>query len=281
MQSSQATFTMLAPTMIIMTLQQESPARYDLSRFRTILYGSAPMAPEWIKRTLEAFPRVDLVQAYGLTETAPLLTFLGASEHRDAVDQGDPRRLKAVGRPLTGVDMRILDDGGSETAPGAPGEVCVRGPNVMNGYLNQPEVSAAAFAGGWFHTGDVGFMDDEGYLYLLDRKKDMIITGGENVYSSEVEQALYQLPEVSECAVVGIPDEVYGEALFAAIVPAPGKTLSEELIIEHCRARIAGYKIPRQMAFVRELPKSAMGKILKSELRRLHAGSGRQSSKKE
>ena len=270
MQDLRVTRTMLAPTMIIMTLQQEAPARYDLARMRSILYGSAPMALEWIRRTLEAFPAVDLVQAYGLTETSPILTILGADEHRQAAASGDMRRLKAAGRPLPGIDLRILDDMDREVACGEPGEVCVRGPNVTRGYLNQPEVSAAAFRGGWFHTGDVGCTDADGYMYLLDRKKDMIITGGENVYSSEVEQVIYQHPDVSECAVVGVPDEVYGEALYAVIVPAPGRTITQEALIEHCRGRIAGYKIPRQVAVVAELPKSAMGKILKSELRRLH-----------
>jgi long-chain acyl-CoA synthetase len=271
MQNLQATRTMLAPTMIILTLQQEEPARYDLAHFRGILYGSAPMAPEWIKRTLEAFPNIALVQGYGLTETSPILTVLETEVHRDASVSGDSRRLKGAGRPITGVDMRIVGEAGQDLPANQPGEVVVRGPNVARGYLKQPEVSAAAFRDGWFHTGDVGLMDEEGYLYLMDRKKDMIITGGENVYSLEVEQAIYQHPDVSECAVVGIPHETYGEALFAVIVPAPGKALNAEAVIEHCRGRIAGYKIPRQMAFVSELPKSAMGKILKSELRRVHA----------
>ncbi|CAN0478918.1 unnamed protein product [Discosporangium mesarthrocarpum] len=166
--------------------------------------------------------------------------------------------------------MRIVDGDGKEVPLGADGEVVVRGPNVTVGYLNRPEENKAAFRDGWFHTGDIGKMDENGFMFLLDRKKDMIVTGGENVYSSEVEAALYQHENVHECAVVGVPDEKYGEALFAAIVPRPGTSLSDSEIVDHCRSLIGGYKIPRRMAFVEELPKSAMGKILKTEIRKIY-----------
>jgi long-chain acyl-CoA synthetase len=261
------TWTMLAPTMIIMTLQELKPGDFDLASWRAFLYGSAPMAPEWIAKSIAAFKGVEIIQGYGLTETSPILTVMPDAEHRRAVASGDLSRLKSAGRPVPGVDMRICDDRGAEVPPGAAGEVVVRAPNVSKGYLNLPEVTAGAIRDGWFHTGDVGRMDEEGYMYLLDRKKDMIITGGENVYTVEVEQALYQHPDVAECAVIGVPDEKYGEALFAAIVPAPGKVLDKEKLVEHCRARIGGYKIPRQMVFLPQLPKSAMGKILKTEIR--------------
>jgi long-chain acyl-CoA synthetase len=267
-QDLRVTSTMLAPTMIIMTLQELKPSDYGLSALRWLLYGSAPMAPEWIAKTIEAFPGVEICQAYGLTETSPILTYLDFEEHKRALATKDFEILKGAGRPITGVDMRILDDKGREVPVGAPGEVVVRAPNVTKGYLNLPDATAAAIRNGWFHTGDVGRMDEAGYMYLLDRKKDMIITGGENVYTVEVEQALYQHPAVAECAVVGVPDEKYGESLFAAIVPQPGKTLTKEQIIEHCRARIGGYKVPRQMVFLPQLPKSAMGKILKTEIRK-------------
>ncbi len=271
MQDLAATWTMLAPTMIILTLQQAQPADYDLRRLRTVLYGSAPMAPEWTRRTIEALPQVSIVQGYGLTETSPILTVLGDAEHRAAMVDGDLTLLRGAGRPLVGIDLRICDEDGREVPVGEPGEVCVRGPNVTGGYLGQPEANALAFCNGWFHTGDLGRVDENGYLFLLDRKKDMIITGGENVYSSEVEQALYQYPGVSECAVVGVPDPTYGEALVAVIVPAPGHELSTAVLVAHCRGLIGGYKIPRRMEFVPQLPKSAMGKILKTELRRIHA----------
>ncbi|MCW5771900.1 MAG: long-chain-fatty-acid--CoA ligase [Rhodospirillaceae bacterium] len=271
------TCTMMAPTMIIMTLQELKPADFDLSSFRWFLYGSAPMAPEWIAKSLEAFPGVEVCQGYGLTETAPILTYLDFDEHKKALASGNLAVLKAAGRPIAGVDMRILDDKGEEVPLGQPGEVVVRAPNVTKGYLNLPDATAAAIRKGWFHTGDVGRMDEEGFMYLLDRKKDMIITGGENVYTVEVEQAIYQHPAVAECAVVGVPDDKYGESLFAAVVLHQGKSLTKDEIIEHCRARIGGYKVPRQMAFLPALPKSAMGKILKTELRRLYSDPARRA----
>jgi long-chain acyl-CoA synthetase len=269
-QDTGATAMMLAPTMIILTLQSPDIAKYDLSSFRRVLYGSAPMAVEWIRRLMEAFPQVDVMQGYGLTETSPILTTVDGDVHAAAIASGAYDILKAAGRPLVGIDMRIVDDDGAELPLGETGEVVVRGPNVTKGYLNRPEENERAFRDGWFHTGDVGRMDENGFMYLMDRKKDMIITGGENVYSQEVEAALYSHENVHECAVVGVPDAKYGEALFAVIVPRPGTTLAEDEVIEHCRGLIGGYKIPRRMAFVDELPKSAMGKILKTELRKLY-----------
>ncbi len=271
LQDHGVTQVMLAPTMIIMTLQEPDFEAYDLSRFRLLFYGSSPMAVEWTRRAMDRFPG-EIQQGYGLTETSPVLTTLDMEEHAEAVATESYDILRSVGRPVIGVDLRIVDDDGDEVPVGEDGEVTIRAPNVTRGYLNRPEENAAAFRDGWFHTGDVGRVDAGGYLYLLDRKKDMVITGGENVYTSEVEAALYQHAGVHEAAVVGVPDEKYGEALFAVIVPAPGATLSEDDIIAHCRERIGGYKVPRRMAFVAEMPKSAMGKILKNELRRIHGG---------
>ena len=270
MQDYRVTMVMLAPTMIIMALQEPDIDRYDLSHFRLLFYGSSPMAVEWTRRAMESFSGAEVQQGYGLTETSPILTTLDMEEHREALATGQFERLKSVGRAVIGIDLRIVDDDGNEVPVGEAGEVVVRGPNVAKGYLNRPEEDRQAFRGGWFHTGDVAKVDAEGYIYLLDRKKDMIITGGENVYSSEVEAALYQHPDVHEAAVVGVPDDKYGEALFAVIVPVPGASVSEDDIIDHCRERIGGYKIPRRMAFVDEMPKSAMGKILKTELRRIY-----------
>lgn len=266
------TVTMLAPTVIILTLQEPEFDRFDLRRLRLVFYGSAPMAVEWIKRAMEKLPNTGLQQLYGLTETSPILTTLTAEEHRHALATGRHELLRSVGKPVVHVDLRIVDDRGRELPRGEVGEVAVRGPNVTQGYLGAPEQNAATFRGGWFHTGDVGRLDAEHNLYLLDRLKDMIITGGENVYSSEVEAALYRHPGVHEAAVVGVPDATWGEAVFAVIVPAPGHRLREEEIVEHCRRHIGGYKIPRRMAFVDALPKSAMGKILKTELRKTYGG---------
>jgi len=263
---SRATFTMLAPTMIIMTLQQADPAAHDLGALRAIFYGSAPMAVEWIEKTMQSFAGVELAQGYGLTETAPILTIMDSATHVAALKAGNTERLKSAGKPVVGVELRLLDDAGNAVDEG---EVAVRGPNVSQGYLNLPEVNAETFRGGWFRTGDIGRLDDEGFLYLLDRKKDMIVTGGENVYSSEVEAAIYQHPDIAETAVIGVPDETYGEMVVAAVVAQPGRELDPTALTEHCRARIGGYKIPRRIEVLEAMPKNAMGKILKTELRRL------------
>jgi len=270
-QEHRVTCSVLTPTMIIMMLQEPDFDSYDLSSLRQVIYGSSPMAAEWIQRSLQRFPGVEFIQAYGLTETAPILTMLEMAEHEQALRSGDHRLLKSVGRQLPGVDMKIVDSNDRELPPGEPGEVIVRGPNVARGYLKRPEATAQAFRCGWFYTGDIGSMDKHGYLYLLDRKKDLIITGGELVYSLEVESALYENSKVHECAVIGIPDDAYGEALLAAIVPAAGELPTPEELIEHCRGRIGGYKIPRHFVFLDELPKSAVNKVLKHELRGIYS----------
>ena len=187
------------------------------------------------------------------------------------METGNTDILRAAGRPLIGIDLKIFDEDDNELPTGQAGEVCVRGPNVTPGYLNRPEENKEAFKNGWFHTGDVGKVDENGILFLMDRKKDMIVSGGENIYTSEVEAALYKHPDVFECAVIGIPDYKYGEALLAVIVPMPDKNIEKDAIIKHCRKLIAGFKIPRQIDFVNELPKSAMSKILKNELRKIYS----------
>ena len=268
---SGTTVTMMAPTMIIMAIQEGNFAAHDISCLRLLFYGSSPMAAEWTQCAMENFPDAELQQGYGLTETSPILTTLDMDEHRRAVAEGDSEILRSAGRAVPGVDLKIVDDGGNEVPLGEAGEVVVRGPNIAKGYLNRPAESAAAFNNGWFYTGDVGRLDAQGYMYLLDRKKDMVVTGGENVYTAEVEAVLYQHPDVSEAAVVGVPDEKFGETLFAVIVPAPGNSLENKDIIDHCQGKLGRYKIPRRMDFVSEMPKSAMGKILKSELRRIYS----------
>lgn len=260
----------LGPTVIILTLQDPDLDQYDCSSLRLMFYGSAPMAVEWIQRAMEKFPNAGLQQGYGLTETSPILTTLTPEEHRRAIASGKHDLLRSVGKPLAYIDLRIVDEDDNELTDGNTGEVVVRGPNVSKGYLGLEELNETTFRGGWFHTGDMGLLDKEYNLYLMDRKKDVIITGSENVYSSEVEAALYKHPAVHEAAVVGIPDDKWGEAVFAVIVRAPGQTLTKDEVIAHCRRHIGGFKIPRRMAFVDELPKSAMGKVLKNELRRIY-----------
>ncbi|MBI2992957.1 MAG: AMP-binding protein [Gammaproteobacteria bacterium] len=260
----------LPPTTIIVTLQESDFDRFDVTSLRLLVYGSAPMAPEWIQRAMRKFPRAELQQAYGLTETSPMLTALSPLEHKRAIETGNLELLRSVGKPLVQVELRVVDDADRELPAGETGEIVVRGPNVTKGYLGLPELNAETFRNGWFHSGDVGRLDEEGNLYILDRKKDVIITGSENVYCSEVEAALYKHPGIHEAAVFGVPDEKWGEAVYAAIVPASGYALRQEEIIEHCRQYIGGYKIPRRMAFVEALPKTALGKVLRTELRRMY-----------
>ena len=267
-QTSRITFTMLAPTMLIMVLQHPEFARYDLSSLRIQVYGSSPMAETWIRRAVEALPGARVTQGYGLTETAPILAFFEHHHHLEALATGNTARLACAGKTLPGIDMRIVDEACNDVRPGASGEVIVRGPNITPGYHNLPEANGEAFVDGWFRTGDVGREDEEGFLYLLDRKKDMIVSGGENVYSSEVESALFSHPGVADVAVISVPDETYGEAVFAVVVANPGARLVAADLIAHCRDRIGGYKIPRRFAFVDALPKSALGKVLKADLRR-------------
>jgi acyl-CoA synthetase (AMP-forming)/AMP-acid ligase II len=261
----------MAPTMIIMTLMELKPADFDISSFRWMLYGSAPMAPEWIAKTIEAFPGVEICQGYGLTETSPILTYLDFEEHKKALATRDYTRLKAAGRPIAGVDMRILDDRGREVPTGEAGEVVVRAPNVTKGYLNLPDATKAAIRDGWFHTGDVGRMDEEGFMYLLDRKKDMIITGGFNVYPKEVEEIVFTHPSVADCAVVGLPDPEWGEAVTAFVAPKAGAALDPDEIVELCRRELAGYKKPRRVVLVDEIPRNPSGKALKRVLRDRYA----------
>jgi acyl-CoA synthetase (AMP-forming)/AMP-acid ligase II len=266
------TITNMPPTVVFMMLEDPDIDRFDVSSLRLLFYGSAPMAPEWIKRAMTKFPNAGLQQGYGLTETSPILATMTPEQTRAAIESGDHERLLSVGKPVVHVELRVVDAEDRELAPGGVGEIVARGPNITRGYLGLAEQNAQTFRNGWFHTGDVGRFDEEGNLYVLDRMKDMIITGGENVYSSEVEAVLYKHPGVSEAAVVGVPDEKWGEAVFAVIVPAPGARLTPDEIIAHCRKYIGGYKIPRRMAFVDALPRSALGKVLKTELRKTYGG---------
>ncbi len=265
------------PTMLIATVSYPDFAKYDLSSLKTLIYGAAPMAIEWIERVAKAFPDVNFSNSYGLTETAPDLTVFDPHEFRAAIEKaivtGDRAGpLSSVGKPNVLNEIKIVRSDGGEAKPGESGELIARGPNIMKGYWNRPEETAAALRDGWLHTGDVARIDTEGYVYLLDRLKDLVITGGENVYSSEVEAVLHRHPDVAEAVVIGVPDARLGETVMAVIVPKPGTAPSEEAIAQHCRHSLGGYKIPRRFAFVETLPRSAMGKVLKNELRKSYAG---------
>jgi acyl-CoA synthetase (AMP-forming)/AMP-acid ligase II len=250
----------LVPTMINLLAQFPGITEYDLTSLEVLGYGGSPMAPELIHRTRTLFPGVKLIQVYGLSETG-FLTGLMDHEHTE-------QRLKSCGRPCIGIDVRVADEAGKELGPGQTGELVARGANVMRGYWNNPAESALAFRGGMFRTGDVGYQDADGYFYILDRLKDMIVTGGENVYSGEVEAVIYQHPAVREAAVFGIPDPKWGELVMACVVLKPGQTLSADELLAHCRQSLANYKVPRRVEFSEsELPKSGSGKILKRVLR--------------
>lgn len=259
-QRERVTRTVLVPTMINLITQFEEMAKFDLSSLEELGYGGSPMAPELVRRTRESLPGVKLVQVYGLSETG-FLTGLRDAEHTED-------RLTSCGRPCPGVDVRVVDGSGKEVQAGQHGEFVARGANIMRGYWNNPEETSRVFRDGAFRTGDVGFRDAAGYLYIADRLKDMIVTGGENVYSGEVEAVIYQHPAVSEVAVFGIPDPEWGELVMAMVVVKPGKTLSAQELITHCRQLLARYKVPRRVEFSEtELPKGGSGKILKRVLR--------------
>jgi long-chain acyl-CoA synthetase len=252
--------TVLVPTMINLLTQFPELENYDLANLEEIAYGGSPMAPELIRRTREVLPGVRLVQGYGLSETG-FLTALRDDEHVG-------RRLTSCGRRAPGIEARVADASGAEVAVGETGELVARGANVMHRYWNNPKETAQAFRDGWFRTGDVGYQDADGFFYILDRLKDMIVTGGENVYSGEVEAVIYEHPAVLEAAIFGIPDRKWGELVAACVVLKPGKALSGDELIAHCRESLANYKIPRRVEFSdTELPKSGTGKILKRALR--------------
>jgi long-chain acyl-CoA synthetase len=266
-QAQQVTMTMLVPTMINVLLNHPEVDRYDVSSLRTLVYAASPMPVELLKRGLKKWGSIFL-QGYGMTETAPVMTMLHKHEHRVDGTPEQVRRLGSCGKQVLGVEVRVVAASGEEVKPGEIGEIMAAGPNVMQGYWHLPEATAEALQGGWMHTGDLATVDEEGYIYILDRAKDMIISGGENIYSVEVEQALSSHPAVLEVAVIGIPDEQWGEAVHAVVVCKPGTEVSSEDLIAHARTRMAGYKVPRSIEFRSEaLPKSGAGKVLKRDLR--------------
>jgi long-chain acyl-CoA synthetase len=252
--------------MVNMLCNVEGRENYDVSSLRGMNYGGSPMPPALIVKARQAFPHCRFFQGYGQTETAPNVSMLTDKYH----DPDGPyaAKLASAGQPVFTMEVKIVDVDDQRVPHGVVGEIVTRGPNVMAGYWNKPQETAYALRDGWMHTGDLGYMDEDGFLYVVDRMKDMVISGGENVYSVEVEKVIYQHPAVAMCAVIGIPDDRWGEAVHAIVVPRQGQTISGEEIIAYCRQHIAGYKCPRSIDIRREpLPMSAAGKILKRELR--------------
>jgi long-chain acyl-CoA synthetase len=257
-------WTMMVPTMIALVMNHSEFRPERLASLRDLVYGASPMPAALLERVMSTFPDVNLTQGYGMTECSSVLTFLTAADHRRGGSI-----LRSAGRPLFGINICIRRTDDTLAAPGENGEVCARGGNFMREYWKQPEMTADTFRGGWYRTGDAGHVDADGYLYLVDRVKDMIVTGGENVYSIEVENAISTHPSVEQVAVIGIPHPVWGEQVHAIVVLRPGCTATEDEIKEHARATIAGYKVPKSIEFRAEpLPLSGALKPLKLELRK-------------
>ena len=258
--------TAFTPVIFKFLLDHPDIDTYDLSSLKTIIYATAPMPVELLKRSIKKF-NCNFIQFFGMTETSPTLTMLVREDH---VLEGPDYKVKwlgSAGRPVSNVQVRVIDEKGQDCPPGTIGEIIGKGDNVMKGYYNMPEATAEAIRDGWYYSGDMGYFDEHGYLFIADRKKDMIISGGENIYPREVEEAIQKLVGVAEVAVIGVPDDTWGEAVKAIIVKKPGAELTEKSVVDHCKKHIASYKKPKSVDFVESMPRSALGKILKHELR--------------
>ncbi len=249
------------PAVILFLLQTPGAAETDVSSVRHVMYGASPIPYPVLQRATEMFD-CGFAQLYGLTETSGAVTYLPPEDHDGS------ERMKSCGKVMRAAEVRVVDDVGHDCPVGVVGEIVVRGNQVMKGYWNLPEETAKAIRNGWFHSGDAGFFDEAGYLYIHDRVKDMIVSGGENIYPAEVESALAGMAGIADVAVIGVPDEKWGETVKAVIVLEPGCQLDEDEIIAYARTQIAGFKIPRSVDFVGELPRNPSGKILKRELRK-------------
>jgi long-chain acyl-CoA synthetase len=264
------THTLLVPTMLAAAAGAQLARPRDVSSLRYLSHGASPISAETLRRTRQAFPAAELLHVYGTTETTPITTLL---PHEERIL--DTPLVRSCGQPATGVEMRVVNDAMEDLPPGVVGQMAVRSPSVMAGYWRQPEATAEVMHGDWYLTGDLGYRDEKFYVYLVDRAKDMIVSGGENIYSTEVEDALGSHPAVREVAVFGVPDPRWGEAVYAVVTA--GQQVTADVLVAHCRERIAGFKVPRRIELRAEpLPKSAAGKILKRDLREPH-WAGRQT----
>lgn len=258
--------SLLVPAMIQFCLVAvPDAAERTYPKLRLMVYGASPIAEETLRRAMEVFG-CDFMQGYGMTETTAAATYLFPRDHRRALEDR-PELLLSAGRPLLGTQVRVVDEEGRPLPPGEIGEIAIRGPQLMRGYWNRPEATAGALRGGWMHTGDAGRIDAEGYVFVQDRVKDMIVSGGENVYPREIEDVLFQHPDVADAAVIGVPDEKWGETVKAVVVPNAGASPSEDSILDFCKGKLGGFKRPRSVDFIDELPRNPSGKVLKKQLR--------------
>lgn len=259
-------FALLVPAMIQACLVNVSDVEgLEYKNLKGILYGASPIAEQTLRRAMEVF-KCDFLQGYGLTELSAVATYLSPDDHRRAL-RGDAHLLLSAGKPILATDMRIVDEEDKPVPNGTVGEILVRGPQMMKGYWNLPDATAEALAGGWMHTGDAGTMDEEGFIYIQDRVKDMIVSGGENVYPATVENVLFQHPAIADAAVIGVPDDRWGEAVQALVVLREGHSATAEDVMEFCRGKMGGFQRPRAVDFIDALPRNASGKVLKRVLR--------------
>jgi fatty-acyl-CoA synthase len=257
---------LLVPAMIqacLVMVPDVAQRKYDALRY--IVYGASPISEATLRQAMEVFG-CEFLQGYGMTETTAAVTYLLPSDHHRAL-RDKPELLLSAGRAMVGTEVRVVDANDQDVPLGEVGEVIARGPQMMRGYWNLEEASREALRGGWMHTGDAGRMDAEGYLYISDRVKDMIVSGGENVYPREVEEVLFQHAAIADVAVIGVPDEKWGETVKAIVVVRDGAAVSAEEVLAHCHGKLAGYKRPRSVDFVAALPRNPSGKVLKRELR--------------
>ena len=266
-QENKITSCAMVPLMVGAVVHHPDVKTYDLSSLKTVVYGASPMPESVVRQAIQVIPQAGFLQIYGQTEASPAITCLEPKCH--ALEGPYAGKLRSAGQAVPGVTLSIRDDQGNPVPPGTPGEIWIRGGNVMLGYNGMPEVTAETITDGWLHTGDGGYLDEDGFLFIVDRMKDMIISGGENVYSQEVENAIYQHPAIAEAAVIGIPSDKWGEQVHAIVRLKPDHTLSEEALIAYCKAQIAGYKCPRSVFISKDpLPVSGAGKLLKKEMRK-------------
>ncbi len=267
------THAFVVPTMLKRIMEVDGFDKYDVDTLKSITYGAAPMPYEVVRKACDVFsPKgVGLINAYGQTESTATLTFLGPEDHDLSTDTAlKESRLRSVGKPMPDVEIGIMDERNKILAPGEEGEICVRSNRVMKGYYNQADATSTAIIDGWLHTGDVGKVDEGGYLFITGRKKDLIIRGGENISPGEIENVLEEHPKIDEAAVIGVPDVEWGEVVKAVVVLRPGETFSVDEMVSYSKSRLASFKAPQYLAVVSELPRNPMGKVLKTDLRKTY-----------